>query len=191
MHPMVEMLDKESPAKERRKDIFSGLSSMKEIFDVSYAVHRMAEERARRKELRRRQRREPGRVPPPNALNNFYDEDDDDEDDDDEDDDMDYNADDRETDDTNGSSDASDSRSTSDSDIETARSRLSKATLNQNTPGNLIQQRQRDRIGQKLRAEVAEAKAKKRAPKPVFELNMDKATLLGRRKHQVADANTQ
>ncbi|CAO3695372.1 unnamed protein product [Rhizopus microsporus] len=39
------------PAKSKRKDIFlSGLSSMKEVFDVSYAVHRIGEERAYRRE---------------------------------------------------------------------------------------------------------------------------------------------
>ncbi|KAI9278127.1 kinase-like domain-containing protein [Sporodiniella umbellata] len=39
------------PSKSKRKDAFlSGLSSMKEVFDVSYAVHRMGEERAYRKE---------------------------------------------------------------------------------------------------------------------------------------------
>lgn len=40
-----------TPPKTKRKDAFlSGLSSMKEVFDVSYAVHRMGEERAYRKE---------------------------------------------------------------------------------------------------------------------------------------------
>lgn len=39
------------PAKSKRKEIFlSGLSSMKEVFDVSYAVHRIGEERAYRRE---------------------------------------------------------------------------------------------------------------------------------------------
>lgn len=40
--------------KSRRKEIFlSGISSMKEVFDVSYAVHRMGEERAQRKEIKK------------------------------------------------------------------------------------------------------------------------------------------
>jgi hypothetical protein len=40
----------------KRKDIFlSGISSMKEVFDVSYAVHRMGEERAQRKEKKKLQ----------------------------------------------------------------------------------------------------------------------------------------
>ncbi|CAO3667978.1 unnamed protein product [Rhizopus stolonifer] len=34
-----------------RRDLFSGVSSMKEMFDISYTVHRMAEEKARRKHL--------------------------------------------------------------------------------------------------------------------------------------------
>ncbi|KAI7905540.1 kinase-like domain-containing protein, partial [Cokeromyces recurvatus] len=32
-----------------RRDLFSGVSSMKEMFDISYAVHRITEEKARRK----------------------------------------------------------------------------------------------------------------------------------------------
>lgn len=36
-----------------RRDV--GLSSMKQVFDVSYAVHRMAEERTSRRKDRRRQ----------------------------------------------------------------------------------------------------------------------------------------
>lgn len=35
-----------------RRDLFSGVSSMKEMFDISYAVHRMAEEKQRRKQIK-------------------------------------------------------------------------------------------------------------------------------------------
>lgn len=35
-----------------RRDLFSGVTSMKEMFDISYAVHRMTEEKQRRKSLR-------------------------------------------------------------------------------------------------------------------------------------------
>jgi hypothetical protein len=35
-----------------RRDLFSGVTSMKEVFDISYAVHRMTEEKQRRKSLR-------------------------------------------------------------------------------------------------------------------------------------------
>ncbi|KAI9252134.1 kinase-like domain-containing protein [Sporodiniella umbellata] len=34
-----------------RRDLFSGVTSMKEMFDISYTVHRMAEEKARRKHM--------------------------------------------------------------------------------------------------------------------------------------------
>jgi hypothetical protein len=35
-----------------RRDLYSGVTSMKEMFDISYTVHRMAEENARRKRLK-------------------------------------------------------------------------------------------------------------------------------------------
>lgn len=35
-----------------RRDLFSGVSSMKEMFDISYTVHRLAEEKQRKKNLR-------------------------------------------------------------------------------------------------------------------------------------------
>ncbi|KAG1055920.1 hypothetical protein G6F43_002158 [Rhizopus delemar] len=35
-----------------RRDLFSGVSSMKEMFDISYTVHRMTEEKARSKSLK-------------------------------------------------------------------------------------------------------------------------------------------
>lgn len=35
-----------------RRDLFSGVSSMKEMFDISYAVHRMTEEKQRRKNMK-------------------------------------------------------------------------------------------------------------------------------------------
>lgn len=35
-----------------RRDLFSGVTSMKEMFDISYAVHRMTEEKQRRKSIR-------------------------------------------------------------------------------------------------------------------------------------------
>jgi hypothetical protein len=35
-----------------RRDLFSGVSSMKEMFDISYAVHRITEEKQRRKTIK-------------------------------------------------------------------------------------------------------------------------------------------
>ncbi|KAI8338802.1 kinase [Choanephora cucurbitarum] len=40
-----------------RRDLFSGVSSMKEMFDISYAVHRMTEEKQRRQHKQSEQRR--------------------------------------------------------------------------------------------------------------------------------------
>ncbi|KAI8062279.1 kinase-like domain-containing protein [Gilbertella persicaria] len=48
---MVPSSPQSIPRSSKRKDAFlSGIASMKEAFDVSYAVHRMGEERAKRKE---------------------------------------------------------------------------------------------------------------------------------------------
>ncbi|KAI8143490.1 kinase-like domain-containing protein [Fennellomyces sp. T-0311] len=172
MRPMTDVLDipKASPSKDqRRRDIFSGLSSMKEIFDVSYAVHRMAEERSRRKEMRRRQQRRGGGLA--NTLSNVYSDDED--------------AYDGFDDDTASSSNSSSH------DGETLRST---ATVDSrgNAPSNMLQKLQRDRVAQHIRAEKpmpkSEPKRSPRKAKPVFELNMDNATLLGRRRNHPPQA---
>lgn len=67
----------------RRKEKFlSGITSMKEAFDVSYAVHRMGEERAQRKEAKKQQMNNPytvqSRFKVFNAPVNDHDEDDED-----------------------------------------------------------------------------------------------------------------
>ncbi|CEP14202.1 hypothetical protein [Parasitella parasitica] len=52
---------KDIPRSSKRKDIFlSGIASMKEMFEVSYAVHRMGEERAQRKEHQKMIQQQPG-----------------------------------------------------------------------------------------------------------------------------------
>ncbi|KAI7860344.1 kinase-like domain-containing protein [Circinella umbellata] len=168
LSPVTDTIDipKPSPTKDqRRRDLFSGLSSMREIFDVSYAVHRMAEERSRRKEIRRRQQRR-GVAPMPNTLGNI---DSDDEDD--------YIND----EDTSGSTSTNSSY-----DDENPRS----TTLDSRGggPSNMLQKIQRDRVTQQLRSEKPSHKteSKRSSPrksKPVFELNMDNATLLGRRRN--------
>ncbi|KAK4515458.1 uncharacterized protein ATC70_010404 [Mucor velutinosus] len=54
---------KDIPRSSKRKDIFlSGIASMKEVFDVSYAVHRMGEERAQRKEHKKMMQQQPGHL---------------------------------------------------------------------------------------------------------------------------------
>ncbi|KAL7332721.1 Protein kinase [Mucor circinelloides] len=54
---------KDIPRSSKRKDIFlSGIASMKEVFDVSYAVHRMGEERAQRKEHKKMMQQQPAHL---------------------------------------------------------------------------------------------------------------------------------
>lgn len=180
----------ESPAKERRRDILSGLSSMKEIFDVSYAVHRMAEERARKKELRRKrqERRENSYVDVfPNSLVNFYPA----EDEDDDEDDVECVS---ETDEP--------SSEDSKSDTEGVREKVEKLdTKDDGLPKQMLQNLQRDRILQQMKdantikaADTDKTSSSKRSKsgrrmKPIFELNMENATLLGRRKNQTKALN--
>jgi hypothetical protein len=45
-------LNNTSGATTPRRDLFSGVSSMKEMFDISYAVHRITEEKQRRKTIK-------------------------------------------------------------------------------------------------------------------------------------------
>ncbi|KAL9558725.1 hypothetical protein MBANPS3_000772 [Mucor bainieri] len=54
---------KDIPRSSKRKDVFlSGIASMKEAFDVSYAVHRIGEERAQRKEHKKMMQQQPGHL---------------------------------------------------------------------------------------------------------------------------------
>lgn len=52
-----------------RRDLFSGVSSMKEMFDISYAVHRMSEEKARRKVIKHQPNQENRRSVFMSAIN--------------------------------------------------------------------------------------------------------------------------
>ncbi|KAI9314420.1 kinase-like domain-containing protein [Dichotomocladium elegans] len=187
IRPMVDMLDipdGKTSTKERRRDIFSGLSSMKEIFDVSYAVHRMAEERSRRKQLRRKQQQQQSQIiytqshqqQPPlwgfsnalsHGLNNDHGDDDDDNDDNDDDDDYDDGYD----------NDDVYERNTS--------VPVEQHTSSANTR-SMLQRLQRDRLSQQKQQQQQQEQQqhpkKVCKPKPAFELNMDNATLLGRRR---------
>lgn len=162
-----------TPAHERnRRDVFSGLPSMKEVFDVSYAVHRMAEERSRRKEIRRRQHQQQAssNLRSDAAYSNMMGNIDDDEDDDD------YNND--EDDDDNQENIAPPPNVPSHGE-----------------PTSLLQKMQRDKITQQMDKPAVSTKRssahKSAKSKPIFELNMDKATLIGRRRHQKEEENNE
>lgn len=79
LHPLSPFLDQLPPATERRMDFRSpGAVNLREVFDVGYAVHRQEEEGKRRKNVRQGYR---GANPPTgfraglNALNEDYDDD--------------------------------------------------------------------------------------------------------------------
>ncbi|KAI8371386.1 kinase-like domain-containing protein [Radiomyces spectabilis] len=178
------------PCSERRRDVFStGLTSMKEIFDVSYAVHRMAEERARRKEIKKKGKNQHGFQ---QAIHSQMLDDDEDHDDPDE------NHDDDVSDDLTGDETSSSSQSANEEEherqIEVLRNKLADTSVDQDTPGKRLQQLQRDRLLQQIRQEeqtrqrVIKPPSDKRGQKShkskaVFDLNLDNATLLGRRKN--------
>ena len=158
-----------TPAHERnRRDVFSGLPSMKEVFDVSYAVHRMAEERSRRKDIRRRQQQQASSnlrgENYPNMMGNI---DDDDENDD-------YNDDDE--DDDNQENIAPPPNLPSHGE-----------------PTSLLQKMQRDKLTQQMDKPAASTKRssahKTTKSKPVFELSLEKASILDRRRHQKEEDN--
>ncbi|KAF7721655.1 hypothetical protein EC973_004331 [Apophysomyces ossiformis] len=171
-----------TPTAERRRDIFSGITSMKECFDVSYAVHRMAEERARRKNLRRAQDGKDNRKPNQIFLNAINNRDSESEDDDENDTSLESDL----TADETSSSSHSANDDEHDQGIETLRRNLDKTSLNHDKPNMMLQQLQRDRLAQRIkqRDSPTEHRQKSRKSKAVFELNMDNSTLLGRRKNQ-------
>lgn len=189
--PAADVMD--SPS-ERRRDVFSGLNAMKEVFDVSYAVHRMAEERARRKDLRRRQREGQASVFP-NSLTNYYSDEEDDEDEDDEEEDEEGVV------VQQGAEKMQPSQDYNRGVMEHTREAMERAKLsnhNDSLPSKMIQKLQRDRVDQQqAHAEKKKTERSNRSKAPIkptktagipsFELNMDNATLLGRRKHHVKE----
>lgn len=140
--------------KSKRKDIFlSGISSMKEVFDVSYAVHRMGEERAQRKETKKQQTTAQSRFKVFNApINN------------DEEEEM--------------VNDDSSNTSSSDDNIDSLCSTLDSSQIEKKKPSN------DNLLIKKLAGRFNDAPSTvNRKAKKSFELNMCKATLLGRRKN--------
>ncbi|KAG0182821.1 hypothetical protein DFQ28_005249 [Apophysomyces sp. BC1034] len=167
---------------ERRRDIFSGITSMKECFDVSYAVHRMAEERARRKNIRRINDAKDDRKFNQIFLNALNNGDSETEDDDERDASLESDL----TADETSSSSHSGNDDDHEQSIEAMRKNLDKTTLSHDKPNTMLQQLQRDRLAQRIKQQEpsTEQRTKPRKPKAVFELNMDNSTLLGRRKNQ-------
>ncbi|KAI7891443.1 kinase-like domain-containing protein [Mucor mucedo] len=140
----------------KRKDLFmSGISSMKEVFDVSYAVHRMGEERAQRKENKKKPVQETSRLKVFHAPLN-------DDDDEEEEEEM--------------VQDDSSNTSSSDDNIDSLCTHLEDAQIKKKPNDNLLIKKLAGRLNDA--PPVVNRKAKKS-----FELNMGKATLLGRRKN--------
>lgn len=119
-----------------RRDLFSGVSSMKEMFDISYAVHRMTEEKKHRKHMNKQEGKSRHALFTSAALN----EDEDDEDE------VDLIA------------DETSSSQTSEDNVEDIKDKLDLVHLEEKKA------------------------AKSKSNKHLFELNMNNATLLGRRK---------
>ncbi|CDH56674.1 pkinase-domain-containing protein [Lichtheimia corymbifera JMRC:FSU:9682] len=155
----------ETPAHERnRRDVFSGLPSMKEVFDVSYAVHRMAEERSRRKEIRRRQQQQQqasSHFTYPNMMGNIDDDDDDDDDDNDGDDQENIAP--------------------------------PPNVSSHGEPTSLLQKMQRDKITQQMDKPAVSTKRSSahKKSKPTFELSLEKATLIDRRRRHQKEENNE
>lgn len=128
-----------------RRDLFSGVSSMKEMFDISYAVHRMTEEKQRRKNIKQSGDTSKNRRSLfMSAVNG-------------DDDDITEDEVDLVTDETS-------SNQTSEEDgVHELKEKIDLVNINESTPVN-------------------EKKIKSNKQHNLFELNMNNATLLGRRK---------
>ncbi|KAI9027152.1 kinase-like domain-containing protein [Phycomyces nitens] len=170
---------------DRRRDLFSGISSMKEVLDLPYTVHREAEEKKWRKTARNRQkeRQQAGNSSDPKSIGfreaieiaRRGEEDDSTEND-------------LTADETSVSSSASEDH------IQTNNNHNNNNNHNIelgafDKPNTMIQQLQRERIEHQIQrvnnAKPIESKEKsqRKAHKPfTFELNMGKATLLDKRK---------
>jgi serine/threonine protein kinase len=173
---------------DRRHDVASPtLTSMKEVFDVSYAVHRIAEETARRKALAASNaNRQSAAFSPLHALNNI-DEDDDDEA---------YGL----TTDNSDSSQSADSGEESDHHSIAAAAAATRMTNNvkvqmdnlrlKNPPTQRLQQSQRERVAAHLKGPaspklpVDRTLVKTTSKKIPFELKIGNATLLEKRKQR-------
>lgn len=160
--------------KSRRKEIFlSGISSMKEVFDVSYAVHRMGEERAQRKEIKKLNNNNNNNT----AQNRFkvfnapienYDEDE-------EDDDI------MMKDDSSNTSSATSSVESHEDKMASLNSALNDSHITnekKSAPNNLLIKKLAGGLTTDSPPIIVNQK-----PKKTFDLNLGNATLLGRRKN--------
>jgi len=164
-----------------RPDVTSPtLTSMKEVFDVSYAVHRMAEENARRKALAASNPNgPPAAFSALQAMNNI-DEDEDEEA---------YGL----TTDNSDSSQSADSGEESDHPTASAMTNQIKVQMDnlrlKNPPGQRLQQSQRERVAAHLKGSASKpaserTSAKSASKKSPFELKIGNATLLEKRKQR-------
>ncbi|KAI8334858.1 serine/threonine-protein kinase srk1 [Choanephora cucurbitarum] len=183
------------PRSSKRKDAFiSGVTSMKEAFDVSYAVHRMGEEKAKRKEnkkiFQQHRKSQNGVVQPQQGrfhVLNGPSVSDDDEDDDDDDDSI-------PTKDDNSSSSAASSSDDNEDDEKHHERQIESLGKKLNITHLKDEKKQgHNTLIQKLAGGLkTDAPPKRGSNNPsstkskanqVFELNINNATLLGRRKN--------
>ncbi|KAI8637569.1 kinase-like domain-containing protein [Parasitella parasitica] len=164
----------------KRKDIFlSGIAFMKEAFEVSYAVHRMGEERAQRKEHKKIVQQQPGylRMQAFNApLGVSEDDDIDDED---------IMVKKRQDDDESSSSSCSSSPSPSDIDPKHQIKSLckdldSQATTTDKSESSTVLIK---KLAGNLRTDDPPVSAVNQRVRQAFNLDMNNSTLLGRRKN--------
>lgn len=140
----------------KRKDLFmSGISSMKEVFDVSYAVHRMGEERAQRK---KQQQQPQDRFKVFNVPLNGPDDEEEEEE-------------------MVQDDDSSNTSSSDDTMMDSVCTQLKDSRLEKKKPTN-----HDNLLIKKLAGRLNETPVNRKVKKS-FELNMGKATLLGRRKN--------
>lgn len=155
-----------SSASTPRRDLFSGVSSMKEMFDISYTVHRLAEEKQRKKNLR-------ANPPDPNAnrrslfMNAIN---------------GDSSSDDDEADMIEDETSSSSQTTTNEEDEDTAQHGVVDHELEQMRDKlNVASISERIDIPQKHHVHKSRGVHKSNRG-GMFELNMDKSTLLGRRR---------
>ncbi|KAJ2961983.1 hypothetical protein NQZ79_g2776 [Umbelopsis isabellina] len=169
-----------------RNDVASPtFTSMKEVFDVSYAVHRMAEEKARRKALAANPKAQAAAFGAIHAMNDI---DEDVHDDDDDDDGYGLTTDNSDSSQSADSSEESEVPAPESKELSNVKLQLDNLKL-KNPPSQRLQQAQRERLAANLKGP---AKLPTEKPKPMnkpskkspFELKIGNATLLERRKQR-------
>ncbi|CAM0135320.1 unnamed protein product [Umbelopsis sp. WA50703] len=167
----------------RRNDVASPtFTSMKEVFDVSYAVHRMAEEKARRKALAANPKAQTAVFGAIHAMNDI------DEDGNDDDDGYGLTTDNSDSSQSADSSEESEIPAPESREVNNAKVQMDNLKL-KNPPSQRLQQAQRERLVANLKgaAKIPTEKPKpssKMLKKSPFELKIGNATLLEKRKQR-------